>query len=243
MESMDEYTDVLRLRHAAGGLGLQWTFLELPALVVFTIYLIRKNWVLLLQVVVPLLVIFVLEPADWWARYTLFMAALGAWALAYVVSMVPAPWLRTTLSSGVLAAICMSYGVGIVLFTSGEKRDSGFVGEAVRRALHTAPQHRTIGGVVFPEYRWVDSLTGPTHLMVDANVPALYAFYGKRVENTVDVLYAHTRTDLLSAVVESKPQYLVAAKGGEVDAWAEREPSLFQYVGQYGEYTVYRVTP
>ncbi|GEO27976.1 hypothetical protein AAC03nite_37610 [Alicyclobacillus acidoterrestris] len=132
-----------------GGFGIQWTFIELPALVMFAIYtLCRKKW-MFFQLILPLLVIFILQPANWWARYTLFMPALGAWSVVYVLFLIRKVWIRTTLSTLLLVIVSGSYLAGGILFAATNKEDSSLVTRAITTAIHTPRAGRTVGSVVY----------------------------------------------------------------------------------------------
>lgn len=66
-----------------GGLGLVFTYLMVPAMVLGAVEMWQRSRLFVLVFVVPLTFTIVLQPAVWWARYTLWLVAPGAVALAF----------------------------------------------------------------------------------------------------------------------------------------------------------------
>lgn len=66
-----------------GGLGLVFTYLMVPALVLGAVEMWQRSRLFVLVFVLPLTLTIVLQPAVWWARYTLWLVAPGAVALAF----------------------------------------------------------------------------------------------------------------------------------------------------------------
>lgn len=226
-----------------GGYGLQWLIAEWPALMAFCVHGLWRRRGLLLRTVLPLLTIFMLEPANWWARYTLFMIALGAWAFAYMVSMNRRAWLRKVLSGMLLAVICGSYALGAGLFFLFHKRDSNLMVQAIFRTLHTPPQDRTVGQVVFPEYAWVDQLTAPTTIGCTDQIPFVYALFGRGARNDVLRVHGDSANTLIRQVKAYHVQFLMTEKDEMYDRWAAVHPEAFQLYRSEGKYDVYQVQP
>ena len=64
-----------------GGSGLIWILAAVPALVVFTIRCIRRRRDVLFLFLVPSALILLVQPANWWARFTIFFLGAGFVAL------------------------------------------------------------------------------------------------------------------------------------------------------------------
>lgn len=224
-----------------GGFGIQWTILEFPALVVFTFYTLFKDVRLWLTVVLPLWLIFALEPANWWARYTLFMVAFGAWAFVYVAEKLVPNWARRVMHTGFLTVILLSYGIGIFLFTSAHVRDTGFVARAIHNAVTTPRGQRTVGSVVFPEYKWVDSLQRSVSIGFTDDIPYPYPLYGKGAINRVTNITATNAKDFLSEVLSNQIDYLMTRRVSRDEEWIHRNAKYFKTFWSNDKYVVYQV--
>jgi len=224
-----------------GGFGLQWSFIELPSLVLFTVYAIVRERKIFYQIILPLFIIFLLQPANWWGRYTLFMVALGTWSFVFTISRIRSNRLKATVYSLVLIIICGAYIAGGVVFMSANKRISSLVSTAVHNALHTPAAERTVGSVVFPEYRWVDKLAQPAHIGFTLNVQFPYPLFGRHAAN--DVVWIHDTSEqaFIQDIKYHDVQYLMTEKGDVYDEWAKRNRQLFQRYRSSVKYNVYQI--
>ncbi|WTW95094.1 hypothetical protein OG216_17660 [Streptomycetaceae bacterium NBC_01309] len=72
-----------------GGLGAQWLYAVLPAILTGTLlFLATRRYDLVYGLVVPAVVCSLASPAPWWARYQLLLPALGGVCLAALLSFV-----------------------------------------------------------------------------------------------------------------------------------------------------------
>lgn len=220
-----------------GGLGLQWTWLELPCAVLVTGYALRRRRDLLM-VILPLVIIFVLQPSNRWGRYTLFLAALGGWAVSMVIGWIRQQTLRTALYMATIVGICASYVLGIVAFARTNHRDSNLVMQALLTAIGTEPSQRTVGHVVFPEYRWVDSISSTASIGCTDDLPYVYPLFGRHAEHPV---YLVTSADLVQTVQHHHIQYIMCKEGDDVDRLARQIPTFFHLLGDNHAYPVYQV--
>ncbi|MFD1678221.1 hypothetical protein [Alicyclobacillus fodiniaquatilis] len=224
-----------------GGFGVIWTFIEWPALVVTFFYALVKDKKLCYQVMVPLIVMFILQPANWWGRYTLFMIPLGAWSFVYICARLRQKWLWTTLYSLVLVIVCGSYGVGAALFAKMDTQHASQVVQAVHNAFATPPQARTVGSVVYPEYHWVDALKGPTNIGMADDVPFPYPLFGDHAKNNVYKFQMQSRATFLHEVQVEDIRYIMTVKGDPYDKWARQDHRRFAPYSQSAGYDVFRV--
>lgn len=77
-----------------GGFGPQWLLLLAPAIAVMVPGFLRDRVGYLLGLVVPFGVLFLLQPAAWWSRYTIFVAGLGAVCYVLAVQWLAGRWER-----------------------------------------------------------------------------------------------------------------------------------------------------
>jgi hypothetical protein len=228
-----------------GGLGPAWLFLELPALVAFTVYCAARRRFLLWNFLLPIFAITALTPSNWWARFTVLIVAPGAVALAFFVERIRRRWVVVTLE-----------GVTIVLVVAGlvqsSKRyavlsHSFSVANVVSDARKPATD-RTFGKLVLPEYEWVDHTPRDARIgVVPGDVPHRFIspLYGRDFRNDVIGLSRRdfTAQSLVPALRRARIDYLVTRKSSARDAVAREESSALDLVSSAGGMRVYRVRP
>ena len=202
-----------------GGLGPLWSYLMLPALVVFVVRGLKRRDSILATFLLPIAVIFALQPYRWWSRFTIDLLAIGAIALFSVTASLPrrlagvTHWLIV-----LLVAMGLSYSTPTksVLSRLGEPR-----GE------------RSIGDVVAPWFKWVDDVHAGSRIAVDTTVPWVgappdiwffYPLFGSRFGNDViplarELREARGREELST----EKMSYVVVGRTGPFVEWARTQ--------------------
>jgi len=224
-----------------GGFGIVWPWLALPALVVFVWFAVRRRRDLLLALILPFVAIFLLQPYEWWSRFTMILPALGAVAMVHLFERLRSP-LRPALEIAV---------VGLVLFgaaaATGRVDPAGHGRElsafrVVR--LATAPgRERTLGSLFHPEYRWLDSI--PPNAPVDVELGDEPRFispvFGPKFSRPVRALHAHSQQQLTAELAVDRPAYVLVGHGSRLDRLASR-PAL-DPIYRDRRVSAYRVTP
>jgi len=169
----------------AGGLGPLWSWLGVTAAPVAVGLWRRRNPALL--ALVPVVVVFVVQPYPWWARFTLPLAALGSLSVVAVVT-----WLRVPLAHRALQLVALLLAlVGALLVVVEVNPASQAQPLPARRVLGLigAPaSERTLGRLFLPEYRFLDDVPATATVVVDLEAPDVrfaYPFYGRRFQRTV----------------------------------------------------------
>ncbi|WP_026962229.1 ArnT family glycosyltransferase [Alicyclobacillus herbarius] len=225
-----------------GGFGPQWTFAEFPCLVILPFLWRVRNRFRLWTVMVPLGLIFLLQPANWWARYTLFMAAWGAWACMLVVGAISWKTVRRGIHFLLLLSVAGLYVGGVVYLFShaGGTHESSLVSRTIVSAVRTPEDERTVG-LVFPEYAWVDHLQRPAVIGYTEDVPFPYALFGEGARNSLISIETKDYDTFLSILVHRRIQYLMTGCDNHYERWIQQRPSLFRKVYARSGYRVYRV--
>jgi hypothetical protein len=201
-----------------GGLGPVWSYLMLPALIPFVFVAAKRRHPILAAFFIPLAVIFALQPYRWWSRFTLYLLAAGAIALFSVIEWLPrrvAGFIRW--AAVVLVVVGMSYSTPTksVLSRLGQPRD-----------------HRSIGDVVAPWFKWVDETPPGTRIAVDATVPWVgappeiwffYPLFGSRFENEVFPLPTEVSARARQELATQNIGYVVVGARGRYVDWARAE--------------------
>ncbi|HEX5470116.1 MAG TPA: phospholipid carrier-dependent glycosyltransferase [Gaiellaceae bacterium] len=201
------------------GLGPLWSYLGLPALLAWAAYLAWRRRLLFLTVLVPVALMFALQPYRWWSRFTMILAALGAIA---VVALVQAVGPR--LSPLVKAFVAGLVGLG--LFFPTLKIDGEFW--ATRILSIASSGDRSIGAVALPAYRWVDSVPPGSAIGVDTSARQFggqpfilaYPLFGSAFQHRVYALPSASAEGFRRALAADGITYVTVARGRILDRWA-----------------------
>ncbi len=208
-----------------GGFGPQWILLEFPALCVYAFVLLRRRPLSFATVVLPFLVIFSIEPDNWWSRFSVFVVALGAIALAWGIEKLSRPMLRVVLQSATAAALFAS------IYWSTAQINFVPTARVLSTALALAPADRTIGALWLPQYRWVDSTPPGTRigfLAYSDDYWAVYPFFGSQLQNSVAMLQAISAPGLKEQVRSRHVTYLCVPAKSQYLTWVLADPADFQ---------------
>ncbi|MHB1627219.1 MAG: ArnT family glycosyltransferase [Bacilli bacterium] len=227
-----------------GGFGPQWTLLEMPALFVFTAYSGLRDRRTFSVVTLPLWIIFLLQPSNWWARYTLFMVAFGAWAFVYIVERFSRDWIRNGLYGLMLAVLVGTCSVGAVLLvrpSAGPDRDRPTMWDELQLSLRLPPQERTVGRIILPAYAWVDSLRKPAVIGFTPAVPYPYPLFGRHAQNDVIKIMVKNPFAFRREIVRDHVEYLMTKAGDPQYRAAIADPTLFRVYSRHESFTVFAV--
>ena len=168
------------------------TLLGLPLLVPLVIGAWKRNRMLFWTFLVPLGLLFAIQPYKWWTRFTIFLLAPALVAIAVFVDRTGSRALRIAVQS--LAVVC----VAVSLYFS----STHFVGwkhvYSASEVISTASKpeaQRTLGRLFLPELRWVDAI--PPHARIAVyqrfsthtdEFPPFYALWGRHFGHRVYAL-------------------------------------------------------
>ncbi len=148
-----------------GGLGPLWVWLGLPLLAVMVALLVRRRSLALIPVTV-VLIVFLLQPYKWWARFTLPLAALGCIAIAWAIARAPWPWLRVALRTSAL--VLATAGVYLTTHAVDPQAGAADIPSTEVVDLIGKPQEdRSLGRLVHQEYAFLDEIPEDATIVVD----------------------------------------------------------------------------
>jgi hypothetical protein len=220
-----------------GGLGTQWPMmLCLLALTLFSCF--RRRWWLRLEFIGTLGLVWLLEPYHWWSRFTIYLAALGAAAVAIWTSETVVPVLRRTVEGATLATVAISLYLVTAELPLGYGRELSL---AQVIALSTKSRDQdTVGRIVCPSFRWVDQIPQAASIGIDPRYPTLiYALFGRNLSHPVRPVWASTRTAFLGQA--RRVNYIMLPDRDVERRWADSLPKVFRRVYIDAEMRVYRV--
>ena len=223
-----------------GGLGPLWTFLAAPlVLLLGARTLTKRRWSSELDFLVPLALIFVLQPYQWWARFTLFLAAAGSVA---VVLAMERTGHRRRIALAVAAVVLASLGAWYANVNINPAGNGRVLTASELVELGDEPAtSRTIGRLFFDEYAWVDRVpqTATIGVELGEEVRFVYPLFGPRFERNVVRLSGRDRVEFRRRLRRGAVEFALVARGGRFDAWLEGAPLVHE-----DERTrAYRLTP
>jgi hypothetical protein len=213
-----------------GGMGLAWLLLGLPLLIPFVIGAWRRNRMLFWTFLVPLGLLFAIQPYKWWTRFTIFLLAPGLVAIAAFVDRTGSRALRIAIQS--LALVCVAVSL---YFSSTHFVGWGHVYSASQVVSNaTKPEsQRTLGRLFLPELRWVDAI--PPHARIAVyqrfsthtdEFPPFYALWGRHFGHRVYALPKMSRAATLAWLKTHSIDYVYVRRGTPQDAWLRSDPSF-----------------
>ncbi|HUL43756.1 MAG TPA: hypothetical protein VLY03_05320 [Bacteroidota bacterium] len=217
-----------------GGLGLQWIALEFPAIVILTVYATFKMKKYLWLLIIPFVVIFLVQPQNWWSRYTIFIAALGAIALMFLTERITPVPIRQVIRVVMLITLLVS-----IYFSA---THAMFPPERILQVLRMPPAERTLGEVFDPRYRWIDQLEGGTTIAFTNDMPYVYTLFGSKLQNTVVMVEENQRASFLRKISESKARFFFTHQGSLQDQWSKALPGIFRLRDSTSTGRVYEIS-
>jgi hypothetical protein len=205
----------------SSGLGPLWSYVGLPLLVVFALRLYRVNRAMLLNLLLPIAVMFAVQPYRWWSRFTMILIAIGMIAIVATVEAVPRRW-SVALKGSVLGLVVLG------AFFPTFKIDGEFWASRIVALARLPASERTIGRVAVPGYRWVDHAPPGAPIGVDTSAGFLgaqpdllaYPLFGPSFEHKVYPLPQDRLTAFVRAIGEKHIRYIFVRADRRLDRWA-----------------------
>ncbi len=205
------------------GLGPLWSYLGIPLVAVFALRLWRRNRFVLLNLLVPIAIMFALQPYRWWSRFTMIVIALGVIAIVAIVEA-----LRGRRAAALKAAVlvCVALGVAFPIL----KIDGEYWAHEVLATARVPADERTVGRIALPAYRWVDRAPRGSRIGVDTagvyfgGAPFVFAYplFGKEFEHRVYPLPQTSEAVFARAVSKRRVSFVFVGRGRPIDRWMER---------------------
>jgi hypothetical protein len=233
-----------------GGSGLLWIIAAVPALVFFTIRCIRRRRDILFLFLVPSALILLLQPANWWSRFTVFFLGVGFVALGSELGRLRAWRPKVSRVVEVAIAVIALATFGLVnhrLATAGPKAVLDHATESID-SRSAAASLETNG-----EFRWLSRIP-PTATIATRLVEAqhqnpggptsgfVYPLFGRHFERDVVILQGRDEAGLLRQLRKAPHvQYVLAEAGKPLDRALQSAPDEYTLVARQGSQRIYRV--
>lgn len=215
-----------------GGLGLQWAYLELPAMVALLVATLWKRQWWFVYVVLPFAMAFLVQPAHWWSRFTIASVVPGA--IAFVFILEQAPYRRWYRMLAVFALVLVLISTACCLRHAGLR--------TIVRTVPQAPHKRTIGNLYYPEFRWVNTVPDGARIGLHPGQHSFaYPLFGSRFQHHVVVVQEDERDAFLERLDEGHVAYMLVREGTDYDAWLRQSPDMFRQVDAHWKFHVWEV--
>jgi hypothetical protein len=211
-----------------GGMGLVWLVLGLPLLIPFVIGAWKRNRMLFWTFLVPLGVLFAIQPYRWWTRFTIFLLAPALIAIVMFVDRIRSRGLRIAVQSVALGCVAFSLWFSSSHFVGwGHTYDASQVISTAQKPV----SQRTLGRLFLPELRWVDSVEPRARIAVyqyfsthTDEFPPFYALWGRHFKHRVYALPKRSRSATLAWLKEHSIGYVYVRRGTAQDTWLRADP-------------------
>lgn len=212
-----------RVDEFEGGMGLVWLFLGLPLLIPLVVSSWKRNQMLFWTFLVPLGVLFAIQPYKWWSRFTIFLLAPALVGIALFIDRSGSRRLRIAVQSVALVFVATS-----LWLSSTHMVGWGHV-YGVRKIVTIAGKpttERTIGRLFIPELRWVDDVAPKARIASYLKVslskdefPPFYGLYGRRFRHSVFALPNDTRAATMKWLQAHRIGYVYVRRPSSQDRW------------------------
>lgn len=228
------WNEPIRYRYdqGMGGFGPQWTFIEFPALLIFIVHAIRQRRDLLL-LTLPLVLAFLIQPANWWSRYTITIVAVGAIALVYLLDRLKSRGTRAALwgLTSLTVLVSMYYSLPHLILPP----------RVAFEAAKLSADERTIGNLFFKEFRWVDMLQPGARIAFTGTHPFTYPLFGSKLQHEVIPLETPYEEEFMRLLHASSPSHLFTRVDTDYDRWAQQRPGIFRTVDTVSNFRAYKL--
>jgi hypothetical protein len=231
-----------------GGFGPVWSYLAAPALLIFALQTFRRKRWTFINFLLPIAVVFLVQPYKWWSRFTMPLLATGMIALMYFVDRAPA---RVAAVGKAAVLVLVTAG----LWFCSAKIDRTITATRIVRLVTAPAQSRTIAKVAYPEFAWVDRVGRDARIGVDTTTVAvgssprvefLYPLFGSHFDHRVYPLAGTSAARFRTYLTTSQLDYVMVATVsvfGQIAEQAVRSGCLKQIAASAQPPTrTYRVT-
>jgi hypothetical protein len=199
-----------------GGFGPLWSYLAAVLLPVFAYDTIRnKRWAAV-NFLLPVAVVFLLQPYKWWSRFTLPVLAAGLIGLADCLDRAP-----PRIAAGARAVAVLLVVAGVWL--SSAKIDQTITAGRILHLLTRPAAERTIGKVADPSFAWTDQVARGAHIGVDTTTSSFgsaprvrffYPLFGVHFEHRVYPLSGSTVAQFRRYLASRRIDYVAVGGSG-----------------------------
>jgi hypothetical protein len=221
-----------------GGLGPFWFILALPSLYYTARWAVSERNTRLLLLFLAVAGMFLWHPDNWWSRFTIFIAAIGA--IAFVIVRSAQEDQGTARLIDVLAAAVITYSTLAAFATS------YYLPAKISSVLAVPSESRT-SGLVRPEiisgaYEYISSVTAasPANIAFGAGLEFTYPLWGPEQANSVFYIEPRSYRQWVKELENKNVNYLVARTRSREHRLAKgRAPFTQAFVDSERGYVVY----
>ena len=224
-----------------GGLGPLWGWLGWAAVAFLGWWAVRRRAVVAVNLIAPFALLFAVQPYRWWSRFTIYLPALAAIGLVLAIEKLGRPRV-----SALLAGAAIALTAAGAAFASWRVDPAGYgrvldAPDVVR--LLDRGHSRSIGGVFFREYAWLDRVPPRAPIAVEefaTSIRFVYPFLAPHFQRRVDLLTRRPGPWLGAQLRRDRIEFLAVESGGAYAAWARRSGRGFTTFWQGDGVTVLR---
>jgi len=209
---------------------------------VFTVRCIRRRRDILFLFLVPFAVILLLQPANWWARFTMFFLGAGFVALAAELQQLRG-WRPEVSRLAEVAIAIIALATFVVanhrIAVAGVRTTLDHATQSIDR--RSAAESLETNG----QFRWLSAIPSTATIatrLAEAENGFVYPLFGRHFERKVVIVRGRDPAGLRGQL-ERTPQlrYVLAEAGKPLDRALRSEPRRYTLVRRQGAQRIYRV--
>ncbi|MGE6667865.1 ArnT family glycosyltransferase [Paenibacillus xylanexedens] len=221
-----------RYDQGLGGLGLQWLYCLFPAVLLSFALAIEKRAKEFMLFCIILISIFLIQPSNWWSRYTLSLVPLGTVSLIFLLHSTSFKSLKAMVQSLVVVLTLIS--------TYYAWPHAFFFKDSISQAQSLSPDERTIGKLVWRDFEWIDSLPPSNIGIIRSEQPFTYPLFGNDWRNHVFMLESVDKKETFFSNISTHAiEYMFLKKGTEQHVWASQRFKNVLYENE--NFTVFQI--
>lgn len=211
-----------------GGFGPLWSYVAAPLLPIFVFEMIQKKRWAAVNFLLPVAIVFLGQPSNWWSRFTMPVLAVGMIGAVYFISRAPA-------RAGALAKAVVVALVAVGLWLSSAKIDQAIPAGRIVRLATRPEEERTIGKIAYPSFEWVDNIESHARIGVDTSTSSLtsaprvrffYPLFGSHFTHRVFPLTGTTISDFRNHLTAGGVDYVMVGGTGTFAELAQEAARL-----------------
>lgn len=227
-----------------GGLGPLWGWFGWAAVVLLVVEAVRRRHDVAVNLVAPLLLLYLVLPYKWWSRFTIYLAALAAIAIVALIGRIRPGRAATAVPVVVLVLAFAGAARATWILDPAGRGEKLTVRDIVDLAVHPS-KPRTVGDLFYPEYGFLRQIPETASVAVESEAPSIrfpYPFFGDGLDRSVTLLHDGDERRLAAVLAGARAEYVAVGAGSRFDAWLRARPARYVRVFDERDVRLYRMT-
>jgi hypothetical protein len=213
------------------GFGPIWFIFALPSIIYFTLRSLKNSDKVNLFLILISILMFLLHPSNWWTRYTIFITALGAVSIGYLMQHLSQ--FTKYIIQCALILLALYTGVTSIAYTN----FAGYYYNGNKVPL----EKRSIGTLYNPEYNFADNLA-KNSVIAHSPMTFTYSLFSSNFKNKVYLIDAPTKEDWINLLLKGNYDVVAVSKAyGDYYNWIQSYTIEFSPISQSEDICAFKI--